>query len=664
MYKFNQHINIPGRVYFTNNVASMHYDRTDEAINFRIDDVPILTLSKDGVSAIGIPEAPFDVNVINSIPILITTVQILSTEITGFDSSLQDINGNLLTVLSDDYASTVKSDLTKIGGNDVDIGNGTASTATQRVCIASDNLPITITPSAPITTISTVTNTVNVQTDGLTDKVQTAIDINDITNKGQQLMADSIPVTIASDQSDVGVVLNEVASKFKSNNDSININIMRINDKAAGFFNTGSVTDGTQRVILTDDYLSTSLTQITDINISAQTTDLNVNVTNTSLTTDLDSVGGSSVTLGQKTSANSIPVVIASDQSTYTVTANAGTNLNTSALALESGGNLDTIVTNTGNIDTNTSSIDTKFPSQGQATMAASVPVVIASDQSIYTVTANAGTNLNTSALALESGGNLDTIVTNTGNIDTSTASINTKIPSQGQATMAASLPVVIASNQSEVPINHTQINGNTVSTSNGATGTGVQRVILTDDYLSTVIQKSYIEETLTLNVADFRLNASTNMAQNLTISGAANSTLTTLATGGSSIIYVEKITMTISYSSGTVDSDSWGTASTLLTTGFTIQYIPNSTIGTIKLSGFTNTIRALKDVIRIFDNHELYVWGTGDVFKATLFFPEKLKIDTSDTGTVRYAFANDDLTGGSTLGSFESHLWYWSIPA
>jgi hypothetical protein len=58
------------------------------------------------------------------------------------------------------------------------------------------------------------------------------------------------------------------------------------------------------------------------------------------------------------------------------------------------------------------------------------------------TVTANAGTNLNTSALALESGGNLASIATNTG-----------RIPSQGQATMAASTPVAIASNQSAVPI-------------------------------------------------------------------------------------------------------------------------------------------------------------------------------------------------------------------
>lgn len=55
------------------------------------------------------------------------------------------------------------------------------------------------------------------------------------------------------------------------------------------------------------------------------------------------------------------------------------------------------------------------------------------------TVTANAGTNLNTSALALESGGHL--------------ANIDTHTPVQGQATMANSSPVVIASNQSDLPV-------------------------------------------------------------------------------------------------------------------------------------------------------------------------------------------------------------------
>jgi len=54
-------------------------------------------------------------------------------------------------------------------------------------------------------------------------------------------------------------------------------------------------------------------------------------------------------------------------------------------------------------------------------------------------INVNAGTNLNTSALALENGGHL--------------ASVDTKTPVQGQALMTTSTPVVIASNQSNIPI-------------------------------------------------------------------------------------------------------------------------------------------------------------------------------------------------------------------
>ena len=78
----------------------------------------------------------------------------------------------------------------------------------------------------------------------------------------------------------------------------------------------------------------------------------------------------------------------------------------------------------------------------GQATMANSEPVVIASNQTAVPVTASAGTNLNTSALALETGGNLASVKTNTD-----------KIPVLGQAVMASSTPVAIASNQTAIPV-------------------------------------------------------------------------------------------------------------------------------------------------------------------------------------------------------------------
>lgn len=95
-----------------------------------------------------------------------------------------------------------------------------------------------------------------------------------------------------------------------------------------------SVSGSTSTII--DDYIFSS----------GQTDDVNVNVTNASLT----------------------------------VTANAGTNLNTSLLALESGGNLATI-------SGDTTSIDGKTPALGSATVANSVPVTMASNQPDINVT-------------------------------------------------------------------------------------------------------------------------------------------------------------------------------------------------------------------------------------------------------------------------------------
>jgi len=65
-----------------------------------------------------------------------------------------------------------------------------------------------------------------------------------------------------------------------------------------------------------------------------------------------------------------------------TVTANAGTNLNTSALALEAG---------------HLATIDTHTPALGQATMANSSPVAIASNQSAFPVSQGAGAAAGTS---------------------------------------------------------------------------------------------------------------------------------------------------------------------------------------------------------------------------------------------------------------------------
>src|SRR5580658_8611382 len=127
----------------------------------------------------------------------------------------------------------------------------------------------------------------------------------------------------------------------------------------------------------------------------------------------LGSIGDASdetqLSAGQKTSANSIPVVVASDQSAVpvsgtfwqttqpvsgTVTANAGTNMSTSALALESGGNLATIATAQGAAGTGISE-----PTGGSGILgwlSGIYRALIGTLTVSGTVTANAGSNMST----------------------------------------------------------------------------------------------------------------------------------------------------------------------------------------------------------------------------------------------------------------------------
>lgn len=110
------------------------------------------------------------------------------------------------------------------------------------------------------------------------------------------------------------------------------------------------------------------------------------------------------------------------------------------------------------------------------------------------TVTANAGTGtfaISAASLPLPTGAATETTL----------SAINAKFSALGQTTMAASAPVVIASNQSAIPVsgtfwqttqpvsiagnqavNNAQVGGTNVSTGNGVVGAGVQRVAIASD--------------------------------------------------------------------------------------------------------------------------------------------------------------------------------------
>jgi hypothetical protein len=117
-------------------------------------------------------------------------------------------------------------------------------------------------------------------------------------------------------------------------------------------------------------------------------------------------------TLGQKTSANSAPIVIASDQSVIPVSDNGG------SLTVDG-----TITAIQGSANTAANAWPLKI-TDGTNVASVSGAGALKTDGSSVTqpvsgtITANAGTNLNTSALALESGGNLAATATSLSVID------------------------------------------------------------------------------------------------------------------------------------------------------------------------------------------------------------------------------------------------------
>lgn len=166
-------------------------------------------------------------------------------------------------------------------------------------------------------------------------------------------------------------------------------------------------------------------------------------------------------TLGQKVMTASTPVVIASDQSTLPISA--------ASLPLPTGSATESTLSTRLADATFTARINTL----GQKTKANSTPVTIASDQDALvvsgTVTADIGS---TNGLAL------DTTVNSLLKESTFTTRINTL----GQKTASASMPVVIASNQSAIPV--TILEG-----SAGGVQKSLYDVGVTDIYIGTAAQ-------------------------------------------------------------------------------------------------------------------------------------------------------------------------------
>lgn len=150
---------------------------------------------------------------------------------------------------------------------------------------------------------------------------------------------------------------------------------------------------------------------------------------------NVSQINGVAPTMGNGVSGTGVQRVTIASDSTGQLTCNAGTNLNTSALATSANQStqitslqlIDNIVSGSG---VNVSQINGVAPSMGNGVSGTGVQRVTLASDSTGQLTCNAGTNLNTSALALNTSvdgveGLLTTIDADTGAIATSVAAID-----------------------------------------------------------------------------------------------------------------------------------------------------------------------------------------------------------------------------------------------
>jgi len=196
--------------------------------------------------------------------------------------------------------------------------------------------------------------------------------------------------------------------------------------------------------------------------------------------TSLSNIDGKLNSLGQKTMAASVPVVISSDQSpvavsgTVTSTAQPGVDIGdvtinnaagAGAVNIQDGGNSITIDATSLPLPTGAATettlgtrlADTTFTgrinTQGQKTMAASTPIVIASDQTAVPASQSGTWNINniSGTVSLPTGA---ATLTEQQTQSASLASIDAGTPAAlGQTTMSASQPVTMASDQSPIGV-------------------------------------------------------------------------------------------------------------------------------------------------------------------------------------------------------------------
>jgi len=245
-------------------------------------------------------------------------------------------------------------------------------------------------------------------------------------------------VTLASDSTGVLTVKQATGSNLHAVLDSGTLttitNVVHVDDNAGSL--TVDAPVGTPVFTRLSD--GTAALTTTGGRLSVDASGVAVPVTDNAGSLTIDSPGVPTA-LGQSTMANSMRVVIASDQTAVPASQSGTWNIGTVTTL--------TGITNVVHVDDNAASLTIDSPgvptALGQSTMANSMRVVLASDQSAVPVSQSGTWNVGT--------------ITNVVHVDDNAGSLTVDSPqlpaALGQGTMAQGMKVALASDQTTIPV-------------------------------------------------------------------------------------------------------------------------------------------------------------------------------------------------------------------
>ena len=205
------------------------------------------------------------------------------------------------------------------------------------------------------------------------------------------------------------------------------------------------------------------------------------------------------------------------------------------------------------------------------------------------------------------------------------------------------------------IPTNTIQIGSTNIDRNTGAASNGSQRVLLTNDFLSTTIQKP-----LTSTLLYEKKIITTNLATNV---GATSTTTFVGWSGSGGNIYLTYLSVFLSIN-GVLKMGGWGTSATPLNNGFWVSWRKNTSDGYKPIIGdSTDLIMSNGELVREGTSSEIYEHAQSTVKAIVDLSDNPLLIENNGgtEGSIRIIRNVDDYTSNSVTTLYIIAGYYYS---